>query len=83
MELILTRQEIETKWLHTVGKPLCLFTSNVGLRGEWDKVWASARYDHDLLYINCAFAGDRHVQDLTYLTRALSLNMLLDDNEVV
>ncbi len=78
----LTRLEIEQAWIdqsYFMGALLCRFTIGTKLRRGWFKVWYR---EHG--FISDKFS-DVHFLDkevLSYLTRALSLNMLLDDNEV-
>lgn len=72
------RSEIEKKWLDgspfNAGIPLCSFTKRLKL-GIWQDIWKG----QDALIINDYFEHDEDCMDLVYLTRALSLHMLLDD----
>ena len=81
-----TRLEIETNWQKSTaygGRSLCSYidwnTTNK-LSCQWDKIW-STRTD-DVSYIEGMFNSEPDYSDLAYLLRALSLNMLLDDNNI-
>ena len=81
--MITPRQTIEGNWIlqsgtYGSGMALCSFirTNNDDtLQIGWNKVWQLHGY------INRLHQFDNDVNALTYLTRALTLNMLLDDNE--
>ncbi len=88
----MTRKEIEKLWIEEsierrYGKPLCDFMYEVGnddLIRQWDEIWDSQKYS----YISDYFDDDYYYKTissenyyvLSYLLRALSLNILLDDN---
>ncbi len=82
---ITPRQTIEGMWILQSGKfnsdsgiPICRFirrSGNSALIQAWYKVWQLNGY------ITYNFKDDDDTTTLTYLTRALTLNMLLDDNE--
>jgi hypothetical protein len=48
------------------------------LNKPWSKVWGKVSY----WSIEDIFKDDKYKHDLIYLTRSLSLNMLLDDNNL-
>ena len=92
----MTRKDyIEKKWLqlsndYAPGQPLCAFINNYcpELRDGWEQVW---HVEHCYLSVyfsqeqESSYTGyktlDESLCDIVYLCRALSLCMLLDDNE--
>lgn len=73
------RSKVEKKWLKECspfknGAPLCPFTKRLKL-DSWQDIWES----QDAFLINEYFEYGDDRMDLIYLTRALSLHMLLDD----
>ena len=94
-ETNMTREEIEQLWIEVstdimFGKPLCDFMYLVGnsdLEGQWNKIWGNQNYtyisdyfDDDYYWLSLINSEDYYT--LSYLLRALSLNILLDDMEV-
>ncbi len=86
---MVTREQIETSWLSenrtNRGTPLCRFTSDINLclGYKWHEIWHTDDNPH--LMVSGLYYKPIHtdyIDELTYLTRALSLNMLLDDNNV-
>ena len=85
-----TRKEIEYLWQLGVeprgaGKSLCGFVGSEcgdSLYYKWEEIWGERGYmengSQPPVYILYYFQRDN---DMTYLCRALSLNILLDDNE--
>jgi len=88
----MTRKEIENKWLKLSENKengfmlcifICLYFSEYHLN-IWDnKIWM----DSDHIYMSTHFYDDCVTSpidedSMTYLCRALSLNMFLDDNNI-
>ena len=80
------REQIEQDWIDESsedGKSLCRFINDKDLHymliKAWIEVWYSEEREHS--YIHNYFYGDQERLELSYLCRALTLNMLLDDNE--
>lgn len=79
------REEIERAWVEESvkklsGIPLCSFidySKFLAIRKAWNQVWDK----QSKVYMYAYFQRESYFSDLTYLCRALSLNMLLDDNE--
>lgn len=78
----MTRKEIEDSWLedsevYNGGEGLCITFGEVGLVKEWGEVWRGSKR----LFISGYFIREDSELyfELSYLTRALSLHMLLDD----
>lgn len=88
----MTREEIEKLWLkdnggRSFGRLLCRFMYEVGdsnLISQWNGVWGSQK--HNCIsdyYCDDYYCDTISIEDycnLTYLLRALSLNILLDNN---
>ena len=88
------RREIEEKWqaeslhVYSRGKPLCTFTRYHAkeLVQPFKEVWNNrprARLSYGCITPDfmCAYMGYSYDLEEAYLLRALTLNMLLDDNE--
>ena len=83
-----TREAIEHNWQITEdisGRALCSFmdwntTHDLGL--QWHKIWNTRTTN--VIYMEGLYHHDNKddYKELTYLLRALSLNMILDDNNV-
>lgn len=82
----MTRKEIESKWMrNSEGFPAGL-SPYVAIKGTplyeaWDKIVLEGSLLSWVQFLG-EFDED-HKKDLVYLCRALSLNMLLDDNGVL
>ena len=87
-----TRKQVENKWLKkskeqserglNSGVSLCMFLRNLdsnALSYRWEAVWCTPRRLR--VYIASYFEDESDQGDLSYLCRALSLHMLLDDNQ--
>jgi len=84
-----SRKEIENRWQRRTykgGSPLCIFLNRCRdmntqckiLKMEWDTIWET----QDHTYMSFYFIDGWNREELSYLCRALSLHMLLDDNGV-
>jgi len=91
----MTREEIERLWVqesdgysYGYSKPLCSLMFEVGnsdLIRRWDKIWYSQKYNYISDYFDDGYYDYNPISSedyyvLSYLLRALSLNILLDDN---
>lgn len=79
------REEIEKAWVkesekYYGGEALCWFLKKHYTEAEsnWCSTWKKQEFFAIYCYFGAVF--DYNTADLTYLCRALSLNMLLDDN---
>ncbi len=87
----MTRKEIEEYWVRVSdmsGDELCFFIPEYMSKDAFS-IWKSTIWvDIDVIYIDDYFHNDSNIQsfkdcqDMTYLCRALSLNMFLDDNNI-
>lgn len=88
------RRQIENKWqaesshLYSSGEPLCLFLGSFAeeIVQPFREVWIGRPTTGSLFgsmtpaYMD-KYLGSQHDTEEAYLLRALTLNMLLDDNE--
>jgi hypothetical protein len=83
----MNRHEIENKFIKESlgfreGPQLCGFTYRIGHKKVWDKIWK----DNEYIFISDYFYFDSETKKdymtMSYLCRALTLNMILDDNNI-
>ena len=87
----MTREEIEQAWMEDFESndrvigfrgSLCEFLAkkHKPLRERFESVWGEVMVDRFVVFISDYYKHDVDQEELSYLLRALTLNILLDDN---